>query len=102
MVGCKFANGYVSLFIIPYGGKAGSGLDHCVYFVIVSIIQGQRVSNSALEMVGDARVLSTDLSFTFMSSFQMLISHPTVTDVNSRCVQHALGDYMSMNTRFMA
>ena len=22
-----FANGYVSLFIIPYGGKAGSGLN---------------------------------------------------------------------------
>ena len=28
-----FANGYVSLFIIPYGGKAGSGLNPLRDFV---------------------------------------------------------------------
>ena len=32
-----FANGYVSLFIIPYGGKAGSGLNPLRDFVKIDI-----------------------------------------------------------------
>ena len=32
-----FANGYVSLFIIPYGGKAGSGLNPLRDFVKANI-----------------------------------------------------------------
>ena len=47
-VGCKFANGYVRLFIIPYSGKAGSGLDHCVDFVY-------RCAHYAASIVGDGR-----------------------------------------------
>ena len=48
MVGCEFANGYVRLFIIPYSGKAGSGLDHCVDFV-------HRCVYFAICRVGDGR-----------------------------------------------
>ena len=32
-----FANGYVSLFIIPYGGKPGSGLNPLRDFVKIDI-----------------------------------------------------------------
>ena len=89
-----FANGYVSLFIIPYGGKAGSGLNPLRDFVKIDI---WRWEHGRPDEVCAFNVLTSyaDLSLTFMYSFQAVTSHPTVTDVNITCVTVAYGDYMT-------
>ena len=38
------------------------------------------------DQIRSGLTFSIDLSLTFMYSFQMAISHPTVTDVNITCV----------------
>ena len=62
-----FANGYVSLFIIPYGGKAGSGLNPLRDFVKIDI---WRWEHGRPDEVCAFNVLTSyaDLSLTFVYS----------------------------------